>query len=43
MPRSCRWAGCCGPDEIAAAVCWVLLEDTNLVGQVVSPNGGAAL
>jgi NAD(P)-dependent dehydrogenase (short-subunit alcohol dehydrogenase family) len=31
------------PDEIAAAVCFVLLEDTNLLGQVVSPNGGAAL
>lgn len=30
------------PDEIAAAVCYVLLEDTNLVGQVLSPNGGAA-
>jgi NAD(P)-dependent dehydrogenase (short-subunit alcohol dehydrogenase family) len=31
------------PDEIAAAVCFVLLEPTNLVGQVVSPNGGAVL
>ena len=31
------------PDEIAAAVCWVLLEDTNLVGQVVSPNGGVVM
>jgi NAD(P)-dependent dehydrogenase (short-subunit alcohol dehydrogenase family) len=29
-------------DEIAQAVCFVLLEDTNLLGQVVSPNGGAA-
>ncbi len=31
------------PGEVAAAVCWVLLEDTNLVGQVVSPNAGAAI
>jgi 2-hydroxycyclohexanecarboxyl-CoA dehydrogenase len=31
------------PAEIAAAVCWVLLEDTNLVGQVVSPNAGAVI
>jgi len=31
------------PDEIAAAICFVLLEPTNLVGQVVSPNGGAVL
>jgi NAD(P)-dependent dehydrogenase (short-subunit alcohol dehydrogenase family) len=30
------------PEEIAAAVCFALLEDTNLVGQVISPNGGAA-
>jgi 2-hydroxycyclohexanecarboxyl-CoA dehydrogenase len=30
------------PDEIAHAVCFVLLEHTNLLGQVVSPNGGAA-
>jgi 2-hydroxycyclohexanecarboxyl-CoA dehydrogenase len=29
-------------DEIAQVVCFVLLEDTNLLGQVVSPNGGAA-
>jgi 2-hydroxycyclohexanecarboxyl-CoA dehydrogenase len=32
-----------GPDEIAAAVAFVLLEDTNMVGQVVSPNAGAVL
>lgn len=31
------------PEEIAAAVCFALLEDTNLLGQVVSPNGGAAI
>jgi 2-hydroxycyclohexanecarboxyl-CoA dehydrogenase len=31
------------PAEIAAAVCWVLLEDTNLLGQVVSPNAGAVI
>jgi hypothetical protein len=31
------------PDEIAAAVIFVLLEDTNMVGQVVSPNAGAVL
>jgi 2-hydroxycyclohexanecarboxyl-CoA dehydrogenase len=31
------------PDEIAAAVCFTLLEDTNLVGQVISPNAGAVL
>jgi 2-hydroxycyclohexanecarboxyl-CoA dehydrogenase len=31
------------PDEIAAAVAFVLLEDTNFVGQVVSPNAGAVL
>jgi 2-hydroxycyclohexanecarboxyl-CoA dehydrogenase len=31
------------PDEVAAAVCFVLLEDTNLIGQVLSPNAGAAL
>lgn len=30
------------PDEIAAAVSFVLLEETNLLGQVISPNGGAA-
>lgn len=30
-------------DEIAAAVCFTLLEDTNLVGQVVSPNAGAVI
>lgn len=30
-------------DEVAAAVCFVLLEDTNLVGQVLSPNAGAVL
>jgi len=30
------------PDEIAAAVEFVLLEDTNFVGQVISPNAGAA-
>jgi NAD(P)-dependent dehydrogenase (short-subunit alcohol dehydrogenase family) len=31
------------PDEIAAAVAFVLFEDTNFVGQVVSPNAGAVL
>jgi 2-hydroxycyclohexanecarboxyl-CoA dehydrogenase len=31
------------PDEIAAAVAFLLLEDTNFVGQVVSPNAGAVL
>jgi 2-hydroxycyclohexanecarboxyl-CoA dehydrogenase len=31
------------PGEVAAAVCFVLLEDTNLLGQVVSPNAGAAI
>jgi 2-hydroxycyclohexanecarboxyl-CoA dehydrogenase len=31
------------PAEVAAAVCFVLLEDTNLVGQVVSPNAGAVI
>jgi NAD(P)-dependent dehydrogenase (short-subunit alcohol dehydrogenase family) len=31
------------PEEIAAAVAFVLLEDTNMVGQVVSPNAGAVL
>jgi NAD(P)-dependent dehydrogenase (short-subunit alcohol dehydrogenase family) len=31
------------PAEVAAAVCFALLEDTNLLGQVVSPNGGAAI
>jgi 2-hydroxycyclohexanecarboxyl-CoA dehydrogenase len=31
------------PAEVAAAVCWVLLEETNLLGQVVSPNAGAAI
>jgi 2-hydroxycyclohexanecarboxyl-CoA dehydrogenase len=30
-------------DEVAAAVCFALLEDTNLLGQVVSPNAGAAI
>jgi 2-hydroxycyclohexanecarboxyl-CoA dehydrogenase len=30
------------PEEVAAAVCFALLEDTNLLGQVVSPNAGAA-
>ncbi len=29
-------------DEIAAAVAFVLLQQTNFVGQVVSPNAGAA-
>jgi 2-hydroxycyclohexanecarboxyl-CoA dehydrogenase len=31
------------PAEIAAAVCFLLLEDTTLTAQVVSPNGGAVL
>jgi 2-hydroxycyclohexanecarboxyl-CoA dehydrogenase len=31
------------PEEIAAAVTFVLLEDTNFVGQVISPNAGAVL
>jgi 2-hydroxycyclohexanecarboxyl-CoA dehydrogenase len=30
-------------EEIAAAVAFVLLDETNLVAQVVSPNGGAVL
>ncbi len=30
-------------DEIAAVVSFLLLEDTNFVGQVVSPNAGAVL
>lgn len=30
-------------EEIAGAVCFCLLEDTNLVGQVISPNGGAVV
>lgn len=30
-------------DEIAAVVAFLLLEDTNFVGQVVSPNAGAVL
>lgn len=31
------------PEEIAAAVCFALLEETNLLGQVISPNAGAAI
>jgi NAD(P)-dependent dehydrogenase (short-subunit alcohol dehydrogenase family) len=31
------------PDEVAAVIEHVLCEETNLVGQVVSPNGGAVL
>jgi NAD(P)-dependent dehydrogenase (short-subunit alcohol dehydrogenase family) len=31
------------PEEIAAAVCFVLLEETNVLGQVLSPNGGVVL
>jgi 2-hydroxycyclohexanecarboxyl-CoA dehydrogenase len=31
------------PEEIAETVCFALLEDTNFVGQVVSPNAGAAI
>ena len=31
------------PDEIAAVVAFLLLEDTNFAGQVVSPNAGAVL
>jgi NAD(P)-dependent dehydrogenase (short-subunit alcohol dehydrogenase family) len=31
------------PEEIAAAVAFLLLEDTNFAGQVVSPNAGAVL
>ena len=31
------------PAEIAAAICFALLEDTTLTGQVVSPNAGAVL
>jgi NAD(P)-dependent dehydrogenase (short-subunit alcohol dehydrogenase family) len=31
------------PAEIAATVCFLLLEETNMVGQVVSPNAGAVL
>ncbi len=30
-------------EEVAAAVCFALLEDTNLLGQVVSPNAGAVI
>src|SRR5262249_4908712 len=30
-------------DEIAAAVAFLLLEDTNFAGQVISPNAGAVL
>jgi 2-hydroxycyclohexanecarboxyl-CoA dehydrogenase len=29
--------------EVAAAVCFCLLEPTNLLGQVISPNGGAVV
>ncbi|HWH12860.1 MAG TPA: SDR family oxidoreductase [Solirubrobacteraceae bacterium] len=29
--------------EIAGAVCFCLLEETNFVGQVISPNGGAVV
>lgn len=31
------------PAEVAATAVWLVLEDTNLVGQVVSPNAGAVL
>jgi 2-hydroxycyclohexanecarboxyl-CoA dehydrogenase len=31
------------PEEIAGAVCFCLLEQTNFVGQVISPNGGAVV
>ncbi len=31
------------PSEIAAAVCFALLENTTLTGQVVSPNGGVVV
>ena len=31
------------PEEIAAAVCFALLEDTTLTAQVISPNAGAVL
>jgi 2-hydroxycyclohexanecarboxyl-CoA dehydrogenase len=31
------------PREIAETVCFTLLEDTNFVGQVLSPNAGAAI
>ncbi len=31
------------PEEIAAAVRFLLREDTNMVGQVVSPNAGAVI
>jgi 2-hydroxycyclohexanecarboxyl-CoA dehydrogenase len=30
-------------EEIAGAVCFCLLEQTNLLGQVISPNGGAVV
>jgi 2-hydroxycyclohexanecarboxyl-CoA dehydrogenase len=30
-------------EEVAAAVCFVLLEETNVLGQVLSPNGGAVV
>lgn len=31
------------PCEVAATVAWLVLEETNVVGQVVSPNAGAVL
>jgi 2-hydroxycyclohexanecarboxyl-CoA dehydrogenase len=31
------------PAEVAATAVWLVLEDTNVVGQVVSPNAGAVL
>ena len=31
------------PDEVAAAARWLLLDDHNMVGQVVSPNAGAVM
>jgi NAD(P)-dependent dehydrogenase (short-subunit alcohol dehydrogenase family) len=31
------------PDEVAATALWLLLDDHNMVGQVVSPNAGAVI
>jgi 2-hydroxycyclohexanecarboxyl-CoA dehydrogenase len=30
-------------DEVASAICFALLEESNIVGQVISPNGGAVV
>jgi NAD(P)-dependent dehydrogenase (short-subunit alcohol dehydrogenase family) len=31
------------PQEVAAAVCWLLLDEHNMCGQLVSPNAGAVI